>query len=493
MAINKVKLYYGTGLSDDSKSSLKDDEMFDYRGRVIKKSDAVFIEYMGSHMSIHDKDLVIDCITKKYVHKRDCRDIFVGFNKDGKPIEVGFTISQNHAFLNYQGTTYRVNDECIPLDLYTENLHNGVFYLNSDNEQYVDKSPVIYRKVKNSYSKPTGDLKKDYMFGLKSATYKITEGKKYTFGIEFETIYGLLPRYLDKYLNYNAVHDGSLRGPEGEDPVGGEYVTGVLIGDNGFLQTKRLSYELTRRCKIDKRCGMHLHLSNIEFSKENLVALYKVYFYLEQEIFKILPKARYSNEYCRKLDGLDKCLEKQKNSTLDSVYEYKLFIDNAYTELFKFVSDGYKACRNYNKKTDHPLGFKCGYKHSSSRYCWINFVPAIFDTRHNPQAKTIEIRNHSATTSYRKTKYWTLIHMGILWYVENYKRDIFLGNIPSLEEIMTLAYPRTSSNIINYINERKTLFASPKSSEEHKKVELEDYTESVDNESLTIKGALQCV
>ena len=37
--------------------------------------------------------------------------------------------------------------------------------------------------------------------GIKSPSYKITEGKRYKFGLELETIYGRLPYYLDNYLN----------------------------------------------------------------------------------------------------------------------------------------------------------------------------------------------------------------------------------------------------------------------------------------------------
>lgn len=236
-------------------TSLKDDEIYNYYGKVIKKEDAIYVKYLHSHLHKDDKNLVIDAISKEYTYLRDCLEIRVSFKPDGTPNGIGYTMVHKYALIYLKGTWYKALYEAIPLDMYTENLHDGRFYHNDTSPEKIGKQQVIYRKVKNSLSSPKGDLKNDYLMGVKSPTYKITEGKKYKFGLEFETIYGRLPEYLDNYLNYNAVHDGSLRGPDGEDPLGGEYVTGVLTGDMGFLQTKRLTYELTRRCKIDKRCG----------------------------------------------------------------------------------------------------------------------------------------------------------------------------------------------------------------------------------------------
>jgi hypothetical protein len=458
--------------------------------------DAIYISLDNVYASLDDPNVIIDCFTKRYELLKNCSKIVNTFNDD-QPVYKPCSYTTRLAFAaRLYDKEYKYFDciyESIPLNHYKEDYKSGIFYHKDIPESDYQEIDVVYRKVKNAYYNSTGDLKKDYLMGVKSPSFNITEGKRYKFGLELETIYGRLPEYLDNYLNYNAVHDGSLRGPNGEDPVGAEYVTGVLMGDTGFLQAKRLSVEVTRRCKIDKKCGMHLHLSGIDFSKENLVALYKVYWTLEKSIFSILPKSRYKNTYCRVLPILPSCIENTSQDTLNSVYEYNLFITRAYDQLFNFVSSDYKPSYKFNKRTEHPLGYKCGYKHNSARYCWLNFVPAIFDTKHNLDAKTIEIRNHSATTNYRKIKNWTLIHMGILWYVENYKRDIFSGNILSLEQIMLLAYPKTGKNILNYINERVSLFSSPTTESEFKQVELNDYEETNEDELLTVKGAMKCV
>jgi hypothetical protein len=83
--------------------------------------------------------------------------------------------------------------------------------------------------------------------------------------------------------------------------------------------------------------------------------------------------------------------------------------------------------------------------------------------------------------------------MGILWYVENHKRDILKGNILNLEEIMLLAYPKTGCSIVSYINERVSLFSKPATDMENLQTELNDYNETNEDELLTVKGAIQCV
>jgi len=478
-------------------SKKEDDTVKTYDGKLISRKDAIFLVPSGVYAHINDPNVIKDCFTGKNEFIHECSKVINKFNDDIPDYtNCSYTkdISKSCILFDKKLNLHTATYESIPLNLYVEDYTTGLFYhISTPTDKYDRSEPIIYRKVKNAEYQPTGDLKYDYLMGVKSPSFKITEGKRYKFGLELETIYGRLPQYLDKYLNYNAVHDGSLRGPNGEDPIGAEYVTGILTGDTGFLQAKRLSVEVTRRCKIDKKCGLHLHLSGIEFSKENLIALYKVYFILEKSIFSILPSSRYKNTYCRKLNKITDCLTNITENQLNSVYEYNLFIENAYLGLFDFVSNNNQSNYKFNKKSEHPWGHKCGYKHHSARYCWLNFVPANFDTKQNLSAKTIEIRNHSATTNYRKIKNWTLIHMGILWYVENHKRDILKGNILNLEEIMLLAYPKTGCSIVSYINERVSLFSKPATDMENLQTELNDYNETNEDELLTVKGAIQCV
>lgn len=249
-----VKNYFAK-VSEESEQQVKTHD-----GKFISRKNAIYLPDDAVYAEMNDPKVIKDCFSGRFQFMKNCNQIVNKFDMDGNPTyeSCSYTRSPEKAcelISKNKGAFYTVY-ESIPLDLYVEDYTTGIFYHNSiPTSKYQKEHGTIYRKAKNAYSYSTGDLKKDYLMGIKSPSFKITEGKRYKFGLELETIYGRLPYYLDNYLNYNAVHDGSLRGPNGEDPVGAEYVTGVLTGDTGFLQSKRLAVEVTRRCKIDKKCG----------------------------------------------------------------------------------------------------------------------------------------------------------------------------------------------------------------------------------------------
>lgn len=375
---------------------------------------------------------------------------------------------------NVEKTGVYVPLEFIPTDWFTECFYDGIFY-HLNYAQTKPKKPVRYRQIDNIKKIHDCDSIKDELkYGIKSTTYLLTEGKRYTFGAEIETSGGYLPNYLDKDLNYEAVHDGSLRDENG-NVNGGEYVTGVLIGDSGFLQLKRLCNELTKRCTVNYKCGVHIHIGNINFNKDFIVHLYKLCLDIENELFKMLPESRRNNEYCRPL----KKFNFNSLITKDCI-EYRMAVDNIYSNLFCYIahSDHADPARS-NKKTQHPLGNKCGYNHSTARYCWLNLVPAMFDTRGNGKY-TVEIRSHSGTTSYTKIKNWTLITMAIMSFAEN-EQEFIRNNKVTLANVIQAAFPKKASSLLNYIKDRTDLFS--KNSNEQ---EFLDYTEHEINNQLTL-------
>lgn len=446
----------------------------------------------GSVLHLSDPMLILSKINDKYYHKENCSQYISSFDDLGNPLDISFTYNGHFRklirFTNSTAEYYCLYQD-LPLSFYEEELSTGHFYHIDvpTKNRYVNNN-IVYRKVNNARFNPSGNLRFDYLMGLKSPTNRLSENKPYKFGVELETIKGLLPQYLDEMLNYDAVHDGSLRNENGDLPVGGEYVTGVLYGDTGFLQLKKLCNELTKRCKVNKLCGYHVHIGNANFNNELIVLLYVLYKKLENEMFDMLPKARGKNEYCRRLDDIN---FEWDNSYLNNMYDYKEFINRSYNKVFNFV--GGKAYANdivpsyiNNKSTEHPLGKKCGYNHHSSRYCWINFVPTIFDTRDDKTAKTIEIRNHSGTTNYRKVRNWVLINMGIVWFAENHKVEILTSKNITLSDVMSQAYPRKASILIDYIQQRKQLF-SDSDKNNALCVELKDYEEVNEDSNLTLK------
>lgn len=85
--------------------------------------------------------------------------------------------------------------------------------VNIDSNTDLNKDPDLKDLYKNI-------IKTNIANGVESLTFKEFEGLKYTFGVELETASGRFDDPEVEHLNLKAVHDGSLRGPNGEDPIG---------------------------------------------------------------------------------------------------------------------------------------------------------------------------------------------------------------------------------------------------------------------------------
>lgn len=452
-----------------------------------------------------DPDVVKDVLDQELIYKEASVRVIASFDSEGLPINTkeSYLYTDPHntnrlTILYYsvtKGETTTVLQaytlyKLLPIELYQESMLNGSFYhLNTKlpNKVKIARYRKAYAIKSSKYFDYTSKqevartTEENFKFGIKSPSYKITEGKKYSFGVELETILGVMPAHLDDELNYEAVHDGSLKGPNGEEPMGAEYVTGVLVGDTGFLQLKRLCNELTKRCKVDKRCGVHVHIGGMEFNKAKIVYLYKLLLMLEKDIFAMLPPSRRKNEYCRTLKPINlNFVETDFKSAID----YDILIENYHNKIMEFLSYSGLSPR-VSKKFDHPLGHKCGYKHETARYCWANFIPAVFNTRRNG-IYTFEFRPYAGTTSYEKIKYWILICMGIMWFVENHYKEIALSKEMSLKDVIDKAYPNKGVKIISFIQKRMSKFKS--SDNDPVLQEQLDYEEIVTDPSLSIKS-----
>lgn len=321
----------------------------------------------------------------------------------------------------------------------------------------------------------------NYKWGMDSPTHLELEGIKPTLGFEIETIKGEVPKSEYADLNIDAVHDGSLRGPNGEDPTGGEYVTGVMYGDMGFKHLHKVCNVLNKYCDIDKRCGVHVHIGSLNWSDEDIVYAYALALLIEKEGFDLLPVSRRKNSYCRNLQVIPGFIEKLMTANRSDKVGYSIIIEELYNELFQYVSGGVQQSNNCNKNTNHPKGSKCGYSKSSQRYSWLNFVTLIFNTKGNINAKTLEIRHHGATMNYSKIKNWTKIWVAFTNFVTNYKSAIKGGIVEykgnkypiSLETMVAISYPKSGGNLIKYMRERKEAF-------KHKGEEI-DYEKTTDS------------
>ena len=429
---------------------LDENEVMLYTGEVVEYSNDL-IQLHDSYARPDDPNIVTDYFeSDRYIIKFNATPVIENY-----PIidsEIKYTHDHDQAFrlgyIRIQSNKPYLGKPSLLANatfnkFYAEDYYTGVFKLKSEIEPFVKQMRVDgikFNAPSDNNNLPT--------------TYHNTYGKRYSFGLEIETISGLVPAHVLAPLNCSSVHDGSLRDTENNHPYGKEYVTDVLMGDRGLLKLKKLCNELTKRCLVNHQCGVHVHLSNINFNKENIVLMYYLYHKLQREIFTMLPKSRRNNTYCRFLDS--RPIINFNIKDLQS-FNRDYAIDVTYEAIVRYVSANNNPSKKVNKKNDHPKGYKCGYDHDSARYCWVNFVPALFNTRKN-KIYTIEFRPAPGSTSYIKIKNWLLICMALVDIVENHKRFIYENSNLSLAKILTEVYGQKANKLIAWVDKRIAKF-----------------------------------
>jgi lambda repressor-like predicted transcriptional regulator len=333
-----------------------------------------------------------------------------------------------------------------------------------------------YRQYDNGYYFPEfkslqkfkpGNNEHNFKWGLDSPTHLVTEGLKYTFGVEIEMADCTFTPNMMRDYNIMVEKDGSIRNSRGEK-YGPEIITGVLKGDHGFAHLQALCNELANKGEVNHTCGIHAHVGSADFNNTNIVLLFKLLKHLEEEVFNMLPRSRRDNEYCRKLPNLDFNFD-----GCNTIMDMKIRVDNYYTELFTKAANSPPSDK-LNKMVNHPKGAKVGYDHSNIRYCWTNFIPALFNTRNTkPPTYTIEFRCFNASTNFTKIKNWVKICMGLVNFAENHHSDIMSNTVTlqgqvlplTLKNVMNKVYPKSYRILNDFIDMRTELF---------KNVELED-------------------
>jgi len=332
--------------------------------------------------------------------------------------------------------------------------------LKTDDDYCLFPNGYYFPEFNNLQSK-SNNSNFNYKFGLDSNTHLISEGIKYTFGVEIEMADCCFPPHFFTDMNIKVEKDGSIKNTRNEK-YGPEVITGVLKGDKGFEHLQYICTELAKRSEVNHTCGIHTHIGNANFNNANIIMLFKLAKLLENDIFNMLPASRSNNEYCRKLPNLNFNFD---NCT--SVMDLKIRVDNYYTELFTLAANCPPSDK-YNKTKNHPKGAKVGYDHNNIRYCWINFIPALFNTRNtNPPVYTIEFRPFNASTNFIKIKNWVKICMAIVNFSENYHKDIINNYILfdnkrepiTLKNVIRKVYPKSYRKLNEFIDSRTEIFS----------------------------------
>lgn len=237
---------------------------------------------------------------------------------------------------------------------------------------------------------------------------------KLTFGVEIEcynviremlieasTANGLQVRsegynHNDSRKYYKIVSDSSIQGNNTN-----EVVSPILKGKRGLSSLKAICDSLaTIDARVNKSCGLHIHIGASSLSDEHYCRLVRNYQKLERVIDTFMPMSRRGNnsQWCHTLQGID-----------------------------------FSTCTNKEEIAGAM---------SYNRYFKVN---AMSYERH----KTIEFRQHSGTTDYEKISNWILFLAKLVEY--SYKHEISECN--SIEEIPFLK----ESEKLYFINRRTAL------------------------------------
>lgn len=191
------------------------------------------------------------------------------------------------------------------------------------------------------------------------------------FGVEIEA-FGVESQALRRALNaegleaWRVTYDGSIQGTSAF-----ELVSPILEGEAGLQQLEKACAVLTRlRAKVNKSCGLHIHIEARSFSLATWKNLFANYANLEPVIDSMMPQSRRAenNRYCR------------------SITAYKAQAERATTVegLHRALPDRY-----------HKVNTKAYSEHG-----------------------TVEFRQHSGTVEFAKISNWVSFLHGMISYSE---------------------------------------------------------------------------
>ena len=287
---------------------------------------------------------------------------------------------------------------------------NNSFFLKIIKEYSKHKSNIVLGEMTTQAAKLLGNL---------------------SYGLEIETCNGYLPPNLLGPLGIVPLKDGSLRDENGREPY--EYTTVPLTGEIG-LETIKLQFEeLNKRCEINQKCSLHIHIGGIsKRSPEFVVALYKLAYNIQDEIFQMFPdyksypeKYGLHKNYCNKLPDLGlNNIKFNKNNITPS--EGKRLIKKGFDLVYWWASDQTISGTNSEWNLDtrsHPKGNMEKWNYHA-RYSWLNFHNFIFSKR-----DTLEFRVHTPTLNFVKASNWLFITSAIIQFTEQFTNEILRDEV----------------------------------------------------------------
>lgn len=415
--------------------------------------------------------LVYDHRQQTYMLRTDLQVIvengIVGFDDDNRPI-FG-TFSQNPDAPStievfFEGKIYIcLNKEVLVNNSnFQEAISDGIYYERGHLPALLFTEPLgCSAEYKNSLNYDSKGKTQQFVdlfdINFKSPIYpQVSENYKLlhdlTFGVEFETTKGKLSETITNSLGLIPLRDGSISGLE--------YVTIPHSGERGMQALIETTLQLEKRTRYDKNCSLHIHVGNIPRTEEFFVALYKVLFRIQEEMYDLFPYHKFKNFGVKK-KHYTKPLPINTFLKLDSKIDSSNIRTN-FEHVFKFLSMG-QSYKNYDYKLDniktHPSDPQGTQKWNiRTRYYWVNLIPLLFGNR-----QTIEFRIHTPTHDTNKVINYLILCTSIIEFTKTntdgiLKNGATLANL-TLSDLLLMTVGRKNNNIASevtrYLDHRK--------------------------------------
>lgn len=215
-----------------------------------------------------------------------------------------------------------------------------------------------------------------------------------SFAVELETSYTTMPKSLCGSVGLLPLRDGSL------PSQGCEYATIPLCGVRGLQTIQVATRTVAEYSKINTDCSLHNHYGNYPKTKEAIVALFYLWFRLQNEVMDILP---YYLRDQRSIVGK----RQQYCEPIISLNIHNLSIDDAYKAIYAYYM-------GQIKEDEAP---RWGYRtwNCATRYTTLNLVNLFT----KDGSGTVEFRVHPPSLDERRVTIWVVLCAMICNYAQN--------------------------------------------------------------------------
>lgn len=400
---------------------------------------------MNSYRNMIAAFLTEDGVFRQLLGVTKCLKSFINFKPDKKKVDSDFNVE----YVSCKFGVQVVQSELAPMNaIYDEILSSkenkeGILWVSQVKDWFgpfgSERDPEIYIR---GLEQDTGG---DYVFfkpkkeKFEPSESLVTTGDiGYTFGVELETSFGRVPFSLVEEMNISAVGDRSIGSLE--------YVTKPLHGDTGMKYMEDLAHTISRFCKIDERCGVHVHVGGMrgtdcpEFSRKFSILAIMLGVQLEKEMFSFLPANRMSRVNNH---GIAYC---------GSIKEYKgITLDNGIPLLSQYVFGQTGGFQPGGPDETTELN-----RWVSSRYKWLNLVNCNTSNsgrRGGGGFKTIEFRQYNGTLNGWDLKAYVLMSLAFTKYIHTNEDDIVKGKT-KLADVLSILNEPSRSFMESWIAER---------------------------------------